>query len=155
MAKTYAYDLDADEAGLDKKIRILEKHHKMAEKQKMIAELENKTKKLEEEWAVRKFGQPGLWSEHCLLTHLREQEVKLRTAKHEIQKITDNRDRIIENYNYYHKELRAEKEKFEQEASKLSNLLVEKDEQIQQKDEEASKLNDIAAEKDEQLEQKE
>ena len=150
-----SYNLDVDEAEMDEKIRILEKHHKMAEKQKMIAELENKTKKLEEEWAVHKFGQPGLWSEHCLFTHLREQEVKLRTAKHEIQKITDNRDRIIENYNYYHKELRAEKEKFEQEASKLNDILAEKDGQIQQKDEVMSELNDIAAEKDEQLKQKE
>ena len=40
-----SYDLDVDEAWMDEKIRILEKHHKIAEKQKMIAELENKNKK--------------------------------------------------------------------------------------------------------------
>ena len=107
-------------------------------KEKMIADLENKTKKLEEEWAVQKFGQPGLWSEHCLLTHLREQEVKLRTAKHEIQRITDHRREIIESHNYYQKELWAEKEKFKQETSKLSKQIQQKDEQIQQKDEEVS-----------------
>ena len=62
-----SYNLDVDEAEMDEKIRILEKHHKIAEKQKMIAELENKTKKLEEEWAVHKLGQPDLWSEHTFL----------------------------------------------------------------------------------------
>ena len=71
MAKTYAYDLDADEAGLDKKIKILEKHHKIAEKHKMIAELENKTKKLEQEWAVHNFGQP-VTSSPWLITFVRE-----------------------------------------------------------------------------------
>ena len=79
-----SYNLDVDEAEMDEKIRILEKHHKIAEKQKMIAELENKTKKLEEEWAVHNFGQPDLWSEYWLCTFVREQEVELRTAKHEI-----------------------------------------------------------------------
>ena len=106
---------------MDKKIKTLEKHLKIAEKEATIAELENKKKKLDEEWAVNKFGQHGLYSEHSLYLYLREQEVKLRTSKHENQRIIDNRDRIIENYNYYHKELRAEKEKFEQEASKLKS----------------------------------
>ena len=114
-----SYNQDDNEAEMDKKIKTLEKHVEYAEKEATIAELENKKKRLEEEWAVKKFGYPGgLYSEHSLYTYLREQEVKLRTAKHEIQRITDNRDRIIENYNHYHKELRAEKEKFEQEASK-------------------------------------
>ena len=126
-----SYNLDVDEAGLDEKIRILEKHHKIAEKHKMIAELENKTKKLEEEWAVHNFGQP-VTSSPWLITFVREQEVELRTAKHEIQKITNNRDQIVKQYSQCHKELRTEKEKLQKEASKLNNLLEKKDKKIQQ-----------------------
>ena len=132
---------------MDKKIKTLEKHFEIAKKEKMIADLENKTKKLEEEWAVHKFGQPGLWSEHTFFIHLREQEDELRAAKQEIKKITDDRDQIIENNNHHHKELRAEKEKFEQESSKLRDLLVEKHKEL-------SKLTGIAAKKEEQLKQK-
>ena len=141
MAKTYAYDLDADEAGLDKKIEILEKHHKIAEKHTMIAELENKTKKLEQEWAVHNFGQPvdkAPW----LLEFFKDQEIELRTLKHEVQKITNNRDQIVKQYSQCHKELKTEKEKLQKEASKLNNLLEKKDKKIQQKDKEISELND-------------
>ena len=75
-----SYDLDADEAGLDKKIKILEKHHKIAEKHKMIAELENKTKKLEQEWAVHNFGRPvDSGTSPWLLTIFKDQEIELRT----------------------------------------------------------------------------
>ena len=147
--------MDKNIKTLENNIKTLEKHLEIAEKEATIAELENKIKQLDEEWAIEKFGQHGLYFEHILLTCLKDQDIELRTLKHEKQRIIDHRDQIIESYNHYHKELRAEKEKFEQEASKLKDLLVEKDEQIQQKDEEVSKLNDIAEEKDEQLKQKE
>ena len=59
MTKTKGgYDLDVNEAGLDDQIRILEKHRKIAEKYQIIAEIENKTKKLEQEWAIHNFGRP-------------------------------------------------------------------------------------------------
>ena len=85
-----SYDQDDNEAKIDKKIKTLEKHVEIAEKEATIAELENKKKRLEEEWAVKKFGQHGLYSEHSLYTYLREQEVELRTSKHENQRITDH-----------------------------------------------------------------
>ena len=101
-----SYNQDDNEAEMDKKIKTLEKHVEYAEKEATIAELEDKKKRLEEEWAVKKFGYPGgLYSEHSLYTYLREQEVELRAAKHEIQRITDHRREIIESHNYYQKEL--------------------------------------------------
>ena len=127
-----SYDQDDNNIEMDKKIKILEKHIEYAEREATIAELEDKKKRLEEEWANKKFGYPGgFYSEHSLYTYLREQEVKLRAAKHEIQRITDHRREIIESHNYYQKELWAEKEKFKQETSKLSKQIQQKDEQIQ------------------------
>ena len=102
------------------------------------------TKKLEQEWAVYNFGQPvdkAPW----LLEFFKEQEVELRTAKHEIQKITHNRDQIVKQYSQCHKELKTEKEKLQKEASKLNNLLEKKDKKIQQKDKEISELIDKTA----------
>ena len=132
MAKTYAYDLDADEAGLDKKIKILEKHHKIAEKHKKIAEIENNTKKLEQEWAVHNFGRPvDSGTSPWLLTLFKDQEIELRTLKHEVQKITNNRDQIVKQYSQCHKELKTEKENLQNEASKLTNLLEKKNKKIQ------------------------
>ena len=88
MAKTKGgYDLDVNEAGLDDQIRILEKHRKIAEKYQMIAEIENNTKKLEQEWEIHNFGYPRERGDPYVLKFLREQEVKLRTAKHEIQNV--------------------------------------------------------------------
>ena len=149
-----SYDLDADEAGLDKKIKILEKHHKIAEKHKMIAEIENKTKKLEQEWAVHNFGRP-VESSPWLLTFFKDQDIELRTLKHEKQRIIDHRDQIIESYNHYHKELRAEKEK-------LNEQIQQKDEELKQKDKAMAKLRDLiadmisgASKKNKELEQKE
>ena len=66
----------------------------------------------------------------------------MRTLKHEVQKITNNRDQIVKQYSQYHKELRTEKEKFQKETSKLNNLLEKKDKKIQQKDKEISELKD-------------
>ena len=111
----------------------------------MIAEIENNTKKLEQEWEIHNIGRPVERGDPYLITFLREQEVELRTAKHEIQKITNNRDQIMKQYSHCHKELKAEREKFEQEASKLNNLLVKKNKKIQQKDKEMSELNDKTA----------
>ena len=59
-----SYNQDDNEAEIDKKIKTLQKHLEIAEKEATIAELENKKKKREEEWAVKKFGQHGLYSEH-------------------------------------------------------------------------------------------
>ena len=127
MAKTKGgYDLDVNEAGLDDQIRILEKHQKIAEKYKMIAEIENNTKKLEQEWEIHNFGQPVERGDPYVITFLREQEVELRTAKHEIQKITHHRDQIVKQYGQCRKELRIEKKKFQEEASKLNDLLEKK-----------------------------
>ena len=143
MAKTKGgYDLDVNEAGLDDQIRILEKHQKIAEKHKMIAEIVNKTKKLEQEWEIHNFGYPVERGDPYIITFLREQEVKLRTAEHEVQKITHHRDQIVKQYGQHHKELKTEKENLQKEASNLNNLLEKKDKKIQQKDKEISELND-------------
>ena len=144
-----SYDQDDNEAMMDKKIKTLEKHLEIAEKEVMIAELENKKKQLDEEWATEKF-----------LTFLKDQDIELRTLKHEKQRIIDHRDQIIESYNHYHKELRAEKEK-------LNEQIQQKDEELKQKDKAmaklkdltaeivsgASKLNDLLAEQDEELQE--
>ena len=110
----------------------------------MIAELENKKKQLDEEWAIEKF-----------LTFLKDQDIELRTLKHEKQRIIDHRDQIIESYNHYHKELRAEKEK-------LNEQIQQKDEELKQKDKVVAKLRDLIAEmvsgaskKNKELKQKE
>ena len=63
---------------MDKKIKTLEKHVEYAEKEATIAEFESKKKRLEEEWAVKKFGQHGLYFEHSLYTYLREQDKETR-----------------------------------------------------------------------------
>ena len=146
-----SYDQDDIEAMMDKKIKTLEKHLEIAEKEAMIAELENKKKQLDEEWAIEKF-----------LTFLKDQDIELRTLKHEKQRIIDNRDQIIESYNHYHKELRAEKEKFEQEASKLNEQIQQKNEELKQKEKVVAKLRDLTAEmisgaskKNKELKQKE
>ena len=64
---------------MDKKIKTLEKHLEIAEKEVMIAELENKKKQLDEEWAIEKFGQHRLYFEHTLLTCLKDQDIELKT----------------------------------------------------------------------------
>ena len=139
-----SYDQDDIEAMMDKKIKTLEKHLEIAEKEVMIAELENKKKQLDEEWATEKF-----------LTFLKDQDIELRTLKHEKQRIIDHRDQIIESYNHYHKELRAEKEK-------LNEQIQQKDEELKQKDKAMAKLRDLiadmisgASKKNKELEQKE
>ena len=168
-----SYDQDNNNVEMDKKIKTLEKHVEYAEKEATIVELEYKKKKLEEEWALKKICNGGLYSEQSLYTFLREQEVRLRTAKQEIQRITDHRREIIESNYYYQKELKAEKEKLEQETSKLSKQIQQKDKQIQQKvatlkeafrhygnciseleqkGKKISELNDLITEKDEQKE---
>ena len=139
-----SYDQDDIEAMMDKKIKTLEKHLEIAEKEATIAELENKKKQLDEEWAIEKF-----------LTFLKDQDIELRTLKHEKQRIIDHRDQIIESYNHYHKELRAEKEK-------LNEQIQQKDEELKQKDKAMAKLRDLIAEmvsgaskKNKELKQKE
>ena len=139
-----SYEQDDIGAMMDKKIKTLEKHLEIAEKEVMIAELENKKKQLDEEWAIEKF-----------LTFLKDQDIELRTLKHEKQRIIDHRDQIIESYNHYHKELRAEKEK-------LNEQIQQKDEELKQKDKAMAKLRDLIAEmisgaskKNKELEQKE
>ena len=139
-----SYDQDDIGAMMDKKIKTLEKHLEIAEKEVMIAELENKKKQLDEEWATEKF-----------LTFLKDQDIELRTLKHEKQRIIDHRDQIIESYNHYHKELRAEKEK-------LNKQIQQKDEELKQKDKAMAKLRDLIAEmvsgaskKNKELKQKE
>ena len=139
-----SYDQDDIGAMMDKKIKTLEKHLEIAEKEVMIAELENKKKQLDEEWAIEKF-----------LTFLKDQDIELRTLKHEKQRIIDHRDQIIESYNHYHKELRAEKEK-------LNEQIQQKDEELKQKDKAMAKLRDLIAEmvsgaskKNKELKQKE
>ena len=139
-----SYEQDDIGAMMDKKIKTLEKHLEIAEKEVMIAELENKKKQLDEEWATEKF-----------LTFLKDQDIELRTLKHEKQRIIDHRDQIIESYNHYHKELRAEKEK-------LNEQIQQKDEELKQKDKAMAKLRDLIAEmvsgaskKNKELKQKE
>ena len=139
-----SYDQDDIGAMMDKKIKTLEKHLEIAEKEATIAELENKKKQLDEEWAIEKF-----------LTFLKDQDIELRTLKHEKQRIIDHRDQIIESYNHYHKELRAEKEK-------LNEQIQQKDEELKQKDKAMAKLRDLIAEmvsgaskKNKELKQKE
>ena len=139
-----SYEQDDIGAMMDKKIKTLEKHLEIAEKEVMIAELENKKKQLDEEWAIEKF-----------LTFLKDQDIELRTLKHEKQRIIDHRDQIIESYNHYHKELRAEKEK-------LNEQIQQKDEELKQKDKVVAKLRDLIAEmvsgaskKNKELKQKE
>ena len=150
-----SYDQDDIEAMMDKKIKTLEKHLEIAEKKATIAELENKIKQLDEEWAIEKFGQHGLYFEHILLTCLKDQDIELRTLKHEKQRIIDHLDQIIENYDHHHKELRAEKEK-------LNEQIQQKDEELKQKDKAMAKLRDLiadmisgASKKNKELEQKE
>ena len=150
-----SYDQDDNEAKMDKKIKTLEKHLEIAEKEATIAELENKKKQLDEEWAIEKFGQHGLYFEHILLTCLKDQDIELRTLKHEKQRIIDHLDQIIENYDHHHKELRAEKEK-------LDEQIQQKDEELKQKDKAMAKLRDLiadmisgASKKNKELEQKE
>ena len=150
-----SYDQDDNEAKIDKKIKTLQKHVEIAEKEATIAELENKIKQLDEEWAIEKFGQHGLYFEHILLTCLKDQDIELRTLKHEKQRIIDHLDQIIENYDHHHKELRAEKEK-------LDEQIQQKDEELKQKDKAMAKLRDLiadmisgASKKNKELEQKE
>ena len=150
-----SYEQDDIGAMMDKKIKTLEKHLEIAEKEATIAELENKKKQLDEEWAIEKFGQHGLDFEHILLTCLKDQDIELRTLKHEKQRIIDHLDQIIENYDHHHKELRAEKEK-------LNEQIQQKDEELKQKDKAMAKLRDLiadmisgASKKNKELEQKE
>ena len=135
---------------MDKKIKTLEKHLEIAEKEVMIAELENKKKQLDEEWAIEKF-----------LTFLKDQDIELRTLKHEKQRIIDHRDQIIESYNHYHKELRAEKEKLNEQIQQKNKELKQKEKVVAKLRDltaeivsGASKLNDLLAEQDEELQQK-
>ena len=139
-----SFEQDDIGAMLDKKIKTLEKHLEIAEKEVMIAELENKKKQLDEDWATEKF-----------LTFLKDQDIELRTLKHEKQRIIDHLDQIIENYDHHHKELRAEKEK-------LNEQIQQKDEELKQKDKAMAKLRDLiadmisgASKKNKELEQKE
>ena len=152
--------MDKNIKTLENNIKTLEKHLEIAEKKATIAELENKIKQLDEEWAIEKFGQHGPDFEHILLTCLKDQDIELRTLKHEKQRIIDHLDQIIENYDHHHKELRAEKEK-------LNEQIQQKDEELKQKDKAmaklkdltaeivsgASKLNDLLAEQDEELQE--
>ena len=147
--------MDKNIKTLENNIETLEKHLEIAEKKATIAELENKIKQLDEEWAIEKFGQHGLDFEHILLTCLKDQDIELRTLKHEKQRIIDHLDQIIENYDHHHKELRAEKEK-------LDEQIQQKDEELKQKDKAMAKLRDLiadmisgASKKNKELEQKE
>ena len=147
--------MDKNIKTLENNIETLEKHLEIAEKKATIAELENKIKQLDEEWAIEKFGQHGLDFEHILLTCLKDQDIELRTLKHEKQRIIDHLDQIIENYDHHHKELRAEKEK-------LNEQIQQKDEELKQKDKAMAKLRDLiadmisgASKKNKELEQKE